>query len=130
MNILSTIIGKKRDSFDNFKNNICHLVKNTGELNFIKEVLYSNEPQILYEKEWFAECLYLVAMTDYLSRKNNIPIYNGYDSLRAHKLNEPLYPSSIYMLYLLTNDKTVLDDSFNSSIPEFKRFNIVENNIE
>ena len=121
---------EKRDSFDNFKSNVCHFVKNVGELNFIKETLCSDIPQKLYEKEWFPECLYLIAITDYLSRKNNIPIYTGYDSLRMHKLDEPLYPSSIYMLYLLTKDKSVLDDSLNKSIPEFKRFNIVENDID
>ncbi len=128
-NILS-IITEKREQFDIFKGNICHLVRNIGELNFIKTVLCSGEPQKLYEKHWFAECFYLVAMVDYLSRKNDIPVYNGYDTLRAQKLSEPLYPSSIYMMYLLTKDKSVLDNSFNEAIPEFKRFNIIESNVE
>ena len=130
MSIFSNIIAEKRDSFDNFKSNICHLVKDIGELNFIREVLCSNEPQKLYNKKWYAESLYLVAMTDYLSQKNNIPLYTGYNSLRTHKLSKPLYPSSIYMLYLLTNDKAILNESFNKSIPEFKQFNIIESEIE
>lgn len=121
---------EKRSSFDIFKSNICHLVKSAGELNFIKEILCSDIPRKLYEKEWFPECLYLIAITDYLSRKNNIPIYTGYDSLRTCRLDEPLYPSSVYMLYLLTKDKSILDNSFNNSIPEFKRFNIIESEIE
>jgi len=120
----------KRSSFDVFKSNICHYLKSVGELDFIKEILCTNVPQTLYDKKWFAECLYLIALTDYLSRKNNIPIYTGYDSLRMCKLSEPLYSSSIYMLYLLTKDESILTDSFNNSIPEFKRFNIVENEIE
>lgn len=130
INVPSNIIHEKRDSFDIFKSNVCHFVKDIGELNFIKEILCSNIPQKLYEKEWFPECLYLVAMIDYLCRKNNLPVYNGYNLFRAYKLNEPLYPSSIYMLYLLTKDESILDDSFDNSIPEFKRFNIVENGVE
>lgn len=119
-----------RQSFENFKSNICHLVKSTGELSFIKHVLCSKEVQELYEKQWFPECLYLVAMVDYLSRKNDIPLYSGYNELRSCKLNEPIYPSSIYMMYLLTKDLSVLQNSFNNSIPEFKRFNIIENEVE
>lgn len=119
-----------RQTFDNFKSNICHLVKDTGELSFIKNVLCSKEVQKLYEKQWFPECLYLVAMVDYLSRKNDIPLYNGYNELRSCKLIEPIYPSSIYMMYLLTKDSSILRDSFDNSIPEFKRFNIIENEVE
>ncbi len=130
INILSNIINEKRNSFDYFKSTICHLVKGIGELDFIKEILCSDIPWKLYEKEWFPECLYLIAMIDYLCRKNDVPVYNGYAPLRAYKLREPLYPSGIYMLYLLTKDKSILDNSFDNSIPEFKRFNIVENEIE
>lgn len=125
-----TVIGEKRQSFETFKSNVCHLVKAYGELAFIKNVLCSNEVQKLYKKQWFPECLYLVAMVDYLSRKNDIPLYTGYNKLRTCKLTAPLYPSGIFMLYRLTNDISILKKSFDESIPEFKRFNIIENEVE
>lgn len=119
-----------RSSFEVYKSNICHLVKYKGEIEFIKDVLCSEEVQQLYQKEWYAECLYLLAMVDYLSRKNDIPLYNGFDKLRHCKLKQVVFPSSIMMRYLVTKDERILEESYENSIPEFKRFNIVENEVE
>lgn len=93
-------------------------------------MLCSDEISKLYERKWYAECLYLLAMIDYLSRKNDIPLYNGYDKLRTGKLDKVLYPSGIMAMYSLSGDESILIKSFDESIPEFKRFNIVENEIE
>ena len=75
----------ERSSFDIFKSNICHLVKDKGELSFIRDMLCSDEVSKLYERKWYAECLYLLAMIDYLSRKNDIPLYNGYNNGQARQ---------------------------------------------
>lgn len=120
----------ERSSFDVFKSNICHLVKDQGELEFIKQILCSKEVEALYDRHWYAECLYLVAMVDYLCRKNDIPLYGGFNKLRSCKLDKVLYPSSVTMLYSLSKDPSILEQYYNASIPEFKRFNIVENEIE
>ena len=120
----------ERSSFEIFKCNICHLVKDKGELSFIRDMLCSDEISKLYERKWYAECLYLLAMIDYLSRKNDIPLYNGYDKLRTGKLDKVLYPAGIMAMYSLSGDESILIKSFDESIPEFKRFNIVENEIE
>lgn len=120
----------ERSSFEIFKSKICHLVKDKGELSFISDMLCSDEVSKLYERRWYAECLYLLAMIDYLSRKNDIPLYNGYDNLRTGKLDKVLYPSGIMAMYSLSGDESILIKSFDESIPEFKRFNIVENEIE
>lgn len=69
-------------------------------------------------------------MIDYLSRKNGIPLYNGYDKLRTGKLDKVLYPSGIVAMYTLSGNESLLKKSYENSIPEFKRFNIVENDIE
>lgn len=120
----------ERSSFEIFKSNICHLVKDKGELSFIHDMLCSDEVNKLYECKWYAECLYLLAMIDYLSRKNGIPLYSGYDRLRSGKLDRVLYPSGIVAMYALSGDESLLKKSYENSIPEFRRFNIVENDIE
>lgn len=120
----------ERNSFDVFKSNICHLVKDEGELEFIRKVLCSDQVDDLYQKHWYAECLYLVAMVDYLCRKNNIPLYGGFNKLRSCKLDTVIYSSSVIAMYSLSKDNAILDKYFNESIPEFKRFNIVENEVE
>lgn len=120
----------KRDSFEVFKSNVCHKVKDIGELDFIAETLYFDEIKNLYEKHWFSEALYLLAMVDYLSRKNGIPVCANYNKMRSCKLDTVIYPSSIIMQYNLSHDESILQNSFDKAIPEFKRFNIVENEVE
>lgn len=124
------ITNETRGSFENFKSNTCHKVKEMGEISFIKEQLCSKEIDTLIDKKWFAEGLYLLAMIDYLSRKNDIPLYGAYNKLRCCKLDRILYPLGIYTMYLVTNDTSVLTNSYENAIPEFKRFNIVESEVE
>lgn len=80
-------------------------------------------------KKWYAESLYLLAMVDYLSRENNIPLCTNYDNIRACKLTEILYPISIIMLASVTQNNRCREESWNNAIPEYKRFNIVENEV-
>lgn len=118
-----------RTSFEVFKSNICHAVKDMGELEFIRQTLCSDAVMEFQKKHWYPESLYLLAMVDYLSRKNGIPLYGGYNKLRACKLEAVLYSSGIFLLYQLSKDENILKESFENSIPEFKRFNIVENEV-
>lgn len=45
-----------------------------------------------FNPKWYPESLYLLAMVDYLSRENDIPLCRDYDDIRIHKLAEPLFP--------------------------------------
>lgn len=119
----------QRENFDIFKSNVCHHLKDAGDIQFIIDVLENDFINMFYQKEWYREALYMLAVLDYISRENGIDICNKYDDLRRMKLSEIVYLSGIYLLYLLSGDKKILDDSFENSIPEFKRFNIVENEI-
>lgn len=119
-----------RMSFDNFKSTVCHRVKDTGELDFIVENLLARCVEVFYEKQWYLESFYMLAMLDYLSRKNNIPLCGIYNKMRCGKLEKPVYPSGILRLYLMSKDENILKESFDNAIPEFKRFNIVENEVE
>lgn len=55
-----------RCSFDTFKSNICHRIKDIGDIPFVLEVLKSNAIADYFNKEWYAESSYLLAMVDYL----------------------------------------------------------------
>lgn len=119
----------KRSSFENFKSTICHRVKEMGDLDFIIEVLESEDIRKFYERKWYRECLYLLAMLDYLSRENNIPLCEEYNDLRTYKLEEPVYPDSILALSAVMNDESILEKAAANAIPEFRRFNIIENEV-
>ena len=118
-----------RPAFDTFKSNVCHMVKDMGDLGFIIEILESDKIRKLYQRQWYRESLYLLAMVDYLSRINDLPVAVEYSDIRAAKLAEPIYPSSIIAMSFFAKSDQPKIDSFNESIPEFKRFNIVENEI-
>lgn len=50
--------------------------------------------------------------------------------MRCGKLEKPVYPSGIMWMYMMSKDENILKESFENAIPEFKRFNIVENEID
>lgn len=118
-----------RSSFETFKSNVCHMVHDMGDMDFIIETLESDKIRKLYQKQWYPESLYLLAMLDYLSRENNIPICSDYSDIRKFRLREPIYPSSIIAMSVASKSEQPKQDSFDRAIPEFKRFNIVESEV-
>lgn len=117
----------KRSSFENFKSTVCHRVKEMGDIGFIAETLESQEIRVYYDREWYPESLYLLAMLDYISRENDIPLCDEYDDIRQCKLEKPIYPASLRALSAASKDENVLNRA--AAIPEFKRFNIIENEV-
>ena len=94
-----------RQSFETYKSNICHMVKDMGDIAFIIKTLESGKIRELYKKKWYPECLYLLAMLDYLSRENGLPICNEYNDIRVARLHEPIYPSSIIAMSVLSRSE-------------------------
>lgn len=119
----------QRPSFENFKSTICHRVKEMGDNAFLIDALESDEILTLYDWEWYPECLYLLAMVDYISRMNEVPLCKEYDWLRRGKLDEVVFPADIMIIDAIDKDAHVKDKAWEDAIPEFKRFNIVENEV-
>lgn len=118
-----------RCSFELFKSNVCHKLKELGDLNFLKDLFENNEIEYYYNLEWYPECLYLLAMADYISRINNIPLVGDYRIIRNMKLDNPVYPSSVLAIDLASSSNKAKKDAWNNSIPEFRRFNIIESEV-
>ncbi len=121
---------EKRESFDWFKSEVCHEVKRKGELKFIEEILKSNIIRSYYVQLRYERSLYLLGMLDYLSRKNNLPICSDYNDLRHKKFKEPIFPQSLLIRAEVMHDDSIKTDAVKNAIPEFIRFNIVENEVE
>jgi DNA-binding Xre family transcriptional regulator len=118
-----------RCDFDTFKSGICHMVKNMGDLDFIIHVLESKKIRKLFQRKWYPESLYLLAMVDYLCRENDLPVCEEYGDIRKMRLKDVVYPIGIVLMSLLSKSEQPKIDSFEQAIPEFKRFNIVENEV-
>ena len=118
-----------RAEFEIFKSNICHLVKDMGDMDFIIETLETDKIRKLYQKRWYPESLYLLAMIDYLSRENDLPLCKEYNDIRKSSLTEPIFPASIIAMSVASKNDKYKIDSLTAAIPEFIRFNIVESEV-
>lgn len=120
------LLCKKNYSFSMFKSAYRHKAKIQGEIDFVIEILQSDEVKRYWRLHMYKEAFYLVAMTDYFSRKNNINIFSGFDEIRSCKLKNKLYSSDVLIEYKLTHDDAVLVNAEKKAIPEFLKYNIVE----
>lgn len=118
-----------RPPFDLFKSNVCHSLKELGDVDFLIEVIEKDDVTDYYERSWYPECLYLLAMVDYISRINGVPLCGAYDRIRRAKLRETVYPSSVIAAAEVAGDERIKEKAAAESIPEFIRFNIVESEI-
>lgn len=115
---------------DIFVSNVCHRVHDMGELDFIVDTLQSDIIFRYWEENNQFQALYLLAMVDYLCRKNDIPRCENYNELRSFSFKEPIYPMDVLLTSKLFPDRDIKKEAIDNSIPEFIRFNIVECDIE
>lgn len=113
--------------FELFKSNVCHRVKVMGDFDYIMDALENDIVRAYYNKQRYAECFYLLAMLDYLSRENNIPLCSNYQDIRSRKLKEMIYPRSILAMAAVFGDEQIKEKAQEKAISEFLRFNIIEN---
>ena len=118
-----------RNSFETFKSNTCQHVKDMGDVDFMIQLLESDEIRMLFNRKWYPEAFYLLAMLDFLSRENNIPICTRYDDIRSRKLSKPIYPTGVLLTSEVLKSDEPLRKAKQEAIPEFLRFNIIENEV-
>ncbi len=119
----------KRNDFELFKSNVCHKLKELGDIEFIIELLEEDHIRRYYQKKWYPESLYLLAMLDFISRENNIPLCTQYNNMRKLKLKNILFPSGVSVAAKVTGNNELKNRSVSDAIPEFMRFNIVESDV-
>ena len=120
---------ENRCSFELYKSNVCHRLKNLGDIDFLIETLTKDDIRNYYKKKWYPECLYLLAMVDYISRENGIELCEEYNDLRNRKLSKIIYPASVIALCRAMRSDAPKQQAYMESIPEFRRFNIVESEV-
>ena len=120
---------EKRSSFELFKSSVCHRLKELGDIDFILDTLQRDEIRAYYQRKWYPESLYLLAMLDYISRLNHVPLCKEYDDLRSVKLDHTIYPASVLAMCAVSEDAQAKEESRKEAIPEFLKFNIIENEV-
>lgn len=119
----------KRIDFELFKSNICHTLKELCDVEFVIELLEEDAIRKYYNKKWYPESLYLLAMLDFVSRENDIPICTQYDDIRRLKLKQLLFPAGVLAAARVNKNDELIKRSMTEAIPEFIRFNIMEGDV-
>ena len=65
-----------RCSFETFKSNTCHHVKDMGDIDFIIETLEADEIRKLYERSWYREAFDLLVQIErtVIAKTRNTPL--------------------------------------------------------
>lgn len=122
-------VPSKRVAFETFKSNLCHMVKEKGDAQFIIDSLTNDDVNRYWDRQWYPEAYYVLAMLDYLCRVNDLPICENYNSIRATALKKTIFPRDIALAARIDPALDVRSEAIKESIPEFIRFNIVEKEI-
>ena len=115
--------------FETFKSSVCHRVKEMGDAAFMIHLLESDEIRTLYTKGSYTEAMYLLAMLDYLSRVNHIPLCTRYEDIRSRRLSKPLFSSGVLVTGIVLQSDEPMRRAEREAIPEFRRFNIMESGV-
>lgn len=118
-----------RMPFEEFRSEICHKLKSLGDIDFIKFVITNNLINNYYNKGWFEETLYALALLDYISQNNNIPLVKEYSFLRNKKLKHRIFPRDINLLSKLDTNINAKKNAIKKAIPIFLKYNIVETDV-
>lgn len=122
-------------SYDTFRSEICHMYHFDGDYEFIKKVMKSNLVVYFWNKKEYAKSLYVLAIIDYISWKNDVPLFEEYEQIRKRKLEDILYPSEIVMMDRIEqsnrNRNMAIEECRNDECGAFFfRHNIIERSIE
>ena len=85
----------------------------------ILEIIESDDVSTYMRHEDYLKAFYLVATVDYISRKNDIPLCDKYNSVRSIRLEQPYY----------VGDSALFSPDKRECIDEFLRFNIYEGDL-
>ena len=116
------------EDFDLFKSDTLQRLKREKEEDFIKRMATTDVINNYYRNNKYKEALYLLALLDYLSKKNSLPLIKQYDYLRDYKLDKVYVSKSLYLL--LAYKSTTVTSIYKECIKEFLKYNIVEAEID
>ena len=116
------------EDFDLFKSDTLQRLKREREEDFIKRIATTDVINNYYQNNKYKEALYLLALLDYLSKKNSLPLLKQYDYLRDYKLDKVYVSKSLYLL--LAYKSTTVTSIYKECIKEFLKYNIVEAEID
>lgn len=114
--------------FRYFRNNVLHDLKRKGFEQFIQLVIKTREIDYFYKNGAYPYAYYLLALIDYLCRIDNHPIYTKrYNNIRKERLDKAFFVGGNTISFDSIEE---YEQTFGVKvIPEFAKFNIIEDNV-
>lgn len=112
--------------FEVFKSEIAHAIKSKTQIEFLLEILQSDQIEKYWEHNQKVQALYLLSMVDYISRLNDIPVCAKYRNIRKARIEPMIIPLS-FRLQAAARGAEVMD--YKNCIPEFLKHGIVEGDV-
>jgi hypothetical protein len=116
-------------NYEALRSEICHQLKDQGDIEFLQQLLGSDQVEKLYRRRLYFHCFYLVGLADYLCRIHQLPLCSEYEEIRGHRLRKTAVPLSLELLAKVDPENPEYLKAQNAAIPEFAHFNILEGNV-
>lgn len=104
---------------DLFASSLQHELKRQGDLDFISSVYSERRIDSYLKNGCIFEARYLLALIDYLSRINKLPLAKDFRAFRAFRFQDPVFLSYV-------SSEKEKEEWYHDAIPEFLVANIIE----
>ncbi len=122
----------KDSTYDLFRSEMKHLVKESSKEEFIRFVLQWDIVGNFWKKNDFNKALYVLTIFDIFTKELKVPLLDEYEKYRQFYVKEPVFPDDILMMDKIIpgyKDKCYEECKNNPIGYEFLKHNLVERDI-
>lgn len=117
------------DDYTDYTSELCHMLKRMGDYEFIKRILNYIDLNELLQSGRKKHALYTVAMIDYVSKENHLPVKAELAEYRCMKMDSISFSSGVETYTRITHKSDLKDRALQTALDEFLVYNIVESSI-
>lgn len=117
------------EDYTTYTSELCHKLKLMGDRNFVDHILSFVDIDELLDLGRKKHALYTVAMVDYISKENNIPLNQSLEVYRNMKMKELSFPKGVETYVSIVGNDDIKKQVLLNAIDEFLAYNIVETSV-
>lgn len=115
--------------YTNYTSELCHMLKRMGDLDFARNILNYVDIDKLLASGRKKHALYTVAIIDYISKENNLPMKEELSKYRGMKMETLSFSSGVETYTRIVKNDSMKKKILDSAIREFLIYNIVESSV-
>ena len=120
---------QERPAFEQFRSEMCHKLKRNGDIEMLRFIRKNNYIDLFWKLKWYPESLYLLALFDLLSKKNNVNLCEDYDWYRKQKMKELIVPVDVLLDEKMNPQSNYRETLIKNANREFLNYNILEGDV-